>query len=297
MKRSRAGLLLALLPFGVAVALAWYFRFWILNAIAQATTWVSLALGVETVPDADVDEDDDTENPGAVVPPEPEDAADLQATIAEQLGDTYEAYLPAIAAAAINQEPDLDAINATQFAYVIAADLQRESIVGAALKPAGASGTGDPGIRWKSSKPAWLAQFPQCDTGLTKLDSHGNTLYQVTAPAAFGATTPGWGYGLMQLDFESYYSSTAFQQNWSDPVWNINEGARHMSSDIDFLHSVAAGIAAYNHGRAGVRRNLAQGVDVDTNTTPGPRALNGPGKGDYSKDVLQIANGWGASLS
>ena len=293
-RRGIIALTLAFLPLGLVIGALWYFRFAIYNSISQFFVSLALAVGLEAVPDTDVTDSDEESAPD--VPAEPDGAADLQATLTDFLPASLQQYARPIAAAAVANEPDLESVNAAQFAYLLAAIMLRESLAGALLSPHGPTGTGDPAARWVSKMPAFVAQFPATSDGQTKQSSKGATLYHLVPPAAFGATSAGWGYGLMQLDFASYWQSSGFAANWQDPTWNINTAAALLSKNIDALHDAQAGVAAYNHGISPVRANIAAGLDIDHGTTPGPRLLNGAGAGDYSLDVLTIANGYGAGL-
>jgi hypothetical protein len=137
----------------------------------------------------------------------------------------------------------------------------RESHWGLALKPLGATGTGDFAPR----------RFPtQFRKGATPSDGGG------------------FGRGLMQIDFDS--QEFARTGSWQDPAQNILTGCQVLASSRELLQRKAnldgpallrAAIAAYNAGPGNVLRAIQDNRDVDFYTA---------GR-NYSTDVLNRA-GW-----
>lgn len=128
---------------------------------------------------------------------------------------------------------------------------------------------------------------------------------------AVPADSRGWGRGLMQLDW-----GRAQQIAWADPEANIheavavlNEKRRYIAAafpDLSPDELVRASVAAYNTGQGNVVKLLAgkhrkfpnrsyatDGIAVvDLTTAPGRS-----GQGDYSADVLGVADSWKGAVS
>lgn len=267
--------------------MAWYDL--IVADAALAWTQIEIALGIIDPSDDDSEEPEETEDPdGDDSTVESPDSSALLGRLQQSgLPDSFTPYLQAIADSGTVNEPSYSGVTNYQFALVLCGLLDRESEVGSALQPPGPSGVGDLGSRYKLKVPDWCAGiYADCVTGNTEQDAKGRTTYEIQPPAAFGAEERGWGYGLGQLDFASYYTSGDFATRWTDPAWHINEVGRHLSSDVDALNSLSAGISAYNCGRGAARTALATGQDPDSKTTGG----------DYGTDVIRRANQWGAGL-
>ena len=249
--------------------------------------WTQLGLNLGFIDSDTTTGSDELQTP--VVVQQPDSAAMLFRLQQVGLPDSYTPYLPAIAGAAIANLPNYDGLDAYVFALVLCGLISRESGVGELLSPSGSAGVGDLGPRWKIQIPDWCSQdvYTDCVTGNTKPDSKGRTLHEIQPPAAFGAQERGWGYGIAQLDFASYWQSSEFASGWTDPVWHVNEAARHLCADVESLASLSAGISAYNCGRGGARSALALGLDPDSKTT----------NKNYGMDVIRRANKYGAGVT
>jgi membrane-bound lytic murein transglycosylase MltF len=111
----------------------------------------------------------------------------------------------------------------------------------------------------------------------------------------------GHGYGLTQITSDKSWIASA---DWSDPYTNLMKGAEMLNDELSFFSSqgldedsaAQAALAAYNHGRNAVWRNVQAmqagqaGVSIDSGTTGG----------DYASDVWMkfqnLAGGFAASL-
>jgi hypothetical protein len=159
-------------------------------------------------------------------------------------------------------------MDASAWAALIAAIIDRESAGGDSLNPPGAYGTGDTAPRWRMDSPliAMLA------SGRTKPYVDGRLLWELNPPLACGAIVAGWGYGLGQHDYEFGNRSLIDSGKWMDPQTNINATAMLLAN----LYTQANGdlkktAAAYN---AGAKAFTV--TDPDSVTT----------KKNYASDVL-----------
>jgi membrane-bound lytic murein transglycosylase MltF len=109
------------------------------------------------------------------------------------------------------------------------------------------------------------------------------------------------GHGLTQITSDKSWIASA---DWSDPYTNLMKGAVMLNDELSFFSSqgldedsaAQAALAAYNHGRNAVWRNVQAmqagqaGVSIDSGTTGG----------DYASDVWMkfqnLAGGFAASL-
>jgi hypothetical protein len=151
---------------------------------------------------------------------------------------------------------------------LIYAVMSRESRGGLALRELCGDWTARVG-HWLTVPNVLLAQTLP-DGWKPPRDAGGNVL---RPPCAIPEDRLGWGRGLMQLDYES-----ARDFDWSDPMLNIDAGAKLLRALVDeFPRNLRAAVAAYNCGPGNVRKALLAGRDEDWFTT---------GR-DYSADVLR----------
>lgn len=172
------------------------------------------------------------------------------------------------------------------FALLHAGVIDRESFYaggGWALRPRGPDGTGDPSPRWYDEEaiPNWASELGLL-TGNVRMDDEGNSQVEVRPPAFAGASVPGWGYGLGQIDFVSWKDWLA-ANNWKDPYVNLDKSAEILAKALDDTGSVRYGVAGYNANLANVLSAKRRNLDPDIYTT---------GK-NYSKDVIARAVNFG----
>ena len=137
-------------------------------------------------------------------------------------------------------------------------------------------------------------------------------------PAKWGMAMPpdgrGWGRGLWQIDYGSHREWLE-THDWTDPVVNCGKAVSILIENWNYLKATPTGagfkvkgvligpgglpdprplgdmtaflamIAGYNCGRFGVLLALAQGLDVDTYTTPFKRTNGATG---YSKEAVKL---------
>lgn len=213
---------------------------------------------------------------------------ELEMTLIEEVGDNlpnrHAQFVMAYVKAARKWSPP--ELNFVDYSLILAAIIDRESYAGYYLQPKGPEGTGDPTPRWFKAdeipKPFDELQDASLYTGETKEDAYGNTLVQCKPPAWAGATVPGWGYGLGQIDFMSFKEWLA-GHDWKDPVINIGKAGELFSKNLASLNGdIGRAIAAYNAGVGRISR-VQRGDDYDRFTTGG----------DYSSDVIARAQSFG----
>lgn len=284
------GVSAALLVPGALVAAGLLFVFPSLRAwLMLNLTKLGISLGIVST---DTD-GDDADTFDASAPSASPDAPALAAQLGSALPATFAPILLPLANAVLGNVPDTGSLTPKQYGLLGAALAQRESggKAGSTSAPGAALGgstglQGDQGgSRWRYGPPKWTTLFPGSLTGSTKPGTKG-TLYEVTAPAAFGGDAGYWAFSKVQLDFESWYSDSDFQTNWQDDNWALNAGLYQLSKSIDSLGSVHDGVASYNCGVGAARTARAAGIDPDTKTTGG----------NYAADIIARANAWGAGI-
>lgn len=157
-------------------------------------------------------------------------------------------------------------------------------------------GTGD----WVARRGAWLSKpgvrvvrtLADLPKGWSVPRQKGLIL---PGPYAIPGDGLGWGRGLLQLDFCGDFRGLYRPAPW--PVMLQVEAAcemlalaRRQLAELDghplFARAVLAG---YNARRDRILDVVRLGRDPDAVTTPGPRARNGAGRGDYGRDVEERA--------
>lgn len=179
--------------------------------------------------------------------------------------------------------------------FVVWAIMDHESRSGTApgYVPSGPAGTGDTIMRWKTETQLGAsysfarrmnlltgrvrkAGEKRPDGSIVKADE-----FEVKPPMAGGATRAGWGYGLMQIDYASFFDFID-SGKWKDPTENIKQGVEVLNQKRAFFQQrstapgdprpltgdalIRAAMAAYNTGEGNVLASLKAKQDIDRTT-------------------------------
>jgi hypothetical protein len=200
-------------------------------------------------------------------------------------------WAQAIATASVKTVPA--GVAPLEWARVNAGKVDRESLGGDVLRPAGAAGTGDWTMRTlariQRDAPALVSKVRVVQDGQATgpwaypRDSDGKV---VAGPYAIPGDGLGWGRGLAQIDWQSH--EFARTGPWQDPHQNLAYGAALLASlyrtwvggaSAARWGAVRLALDSYNAGVGGVRAALSRGADPDSVTTGG----------NYATDVLRRA--------
>lgn len=149
--------------------------------------------------------------------------------------------------------------------------------------------TGDYAKRaWTSAQ---IEKVPVTPVGTAPAASDGSPRWYVMP-----ADGLGWGRGLMQVDYASWYDWLA-SNDWRDPYVNITKGVQILKQKMKYLAGkglvgddlTAAGLAAYNAGEGNVWKAWSNAIAQGQNPRQAlDKVTTG---GDYSASVLTtIAN-------